>query len=170
MKRFFCSAMVGLSSYAMAQPTAPMPVPGTPPSSAHAGVKIGASGNAYLGVMVQEVDSERAKALKLPEEAGVEITHVTQDSPADKAGMKTGDVILRYNGERLMGMAQFSRLISETPVSSEVKLDIYRNGAPQTVAVKAGIRREPNAFAFTPPAAPPMTHAYEFMMPDMPRS
>jgi len=156
-------AILAMSPVVMAQVTTAPPAPR---------VKIYSSGSgAYFGVMVQEIDSDRTKALKLPEEAGVEITHVSQDSPAEKAGLKVGDVILRFNGERVIGMAQFQRLISETPVGREVKLDVYRSGAPQTLTVKAGVRhesREPNVFAFTPPATAP--RAYEFVMPDMPRS
>jgi serine protease Do len=90
----------------------------------------------FLGVGIQEVDAERAKELKLSEEAGVEVTRVAPDSPAEKAGIKTGDVILQYNGQRVEGMDQFSRIVRETPAGREVKLSIIRNGAAQTVTAK----------------------------------
>lgn len=93
-----------------------------------------AAGSSFIGVMVQEIDGHRAKALKLPEEAGVEVTRIEPDSPAETAGLKVGDVVLHYNGQRVEGMEQFSRLVHETPPGREVKLDIYRNGAPQTIA------------------------------------
>ncbi len=85
----------------------------------------------YLGVMLQEIDDERAKALRLSEEAGVEVTRVEPDSPADKAGVKTGDVALEYNGQHVEGMEQFSRLVHETPPGREAKLVVSRSGATQ---------------------------------------
>src|SRR5579871_2891023 len=82
----------------------------------------------FIGVGIREIDSERAKPLKLSEEAGVEVTRVESGSPADKAGLREGDVILQYNGQRIVGIENFSRLVRETPPARDVKLDISRNG------------------------------------------
>ncbi len=120
----------------------------------------------YLGVMLQEIDSERAKALKLPEETGVEITRVEPESPADKAGVKSGDVALEFNGQRVEGMEQFSRLVHETPPGREAKLVVSRNGASQTLTVKVGSRRT----AVLGTMAPPLPERFDIHMPDMPRS
>src|ERR1700689_189485 len=92
----------------------------------------------FLGVGLQEINSDRAKQLKLPEEAGVEITYVAADSPAAAAGLKTGDVVLQYNGQRVEGTEQFTRMVQETPEGREVKLQIFRGGASQFVAAKIG--------------------------------
>jgi serine protease Do len=92
----------------------------------------------FLGVGLQEINSERAKELKLPEEAGVEITYVEANSPAAVAGLKTGDVVLQYNGQRVEGTEQFTRMVQETPEGREVKLQVFRNGASQSVAAKIG--------------------------------
>jgi serine protease Do len=92
----------------------------------------------FLGVGLQEINSERAKQLKLPEEAGVEITYVEANSPAAAAGLKTGDVVLQYNGQRVEGAEQFTRMVQETPEGREVKLQVFRNGASQVVTVKIG--------------------------------
>jgi serine protease Do len=92
----------------------------------------------FLGVGLQEINSERAKELKLPEEAGVEITYVEANSPAASASLKTGDVILQYNGQRVEGTEQFTRMVQETPEGREVKLQIYRSGASQVVSAKIG--------------------------------
>jgi serine protease Do len=122
-------------------------------------------GGSYVGIGIQEIDSERAKALKLREEAGVEVTRVEKDSPAEKAGLMDGDVVLQYNGQRVEGIEQFSRMVRETPVGRDAKLDIWRNGAPQSVTVKVAARRGPVAgdgFNFTFPELP--------VMPDIPRS
>src|SRR5271155_2683156 len=90
-------------------------VPGQTPSPAPKVMRVSAVSSSFFGVMVQEIDSERAKALKLGEEAGVEITRVEPESPADHAGLKVGDAIVEFNGQKVEGMEQFSRLVHETP-------------------------------------------------------
>lgn len=121
-------------------------------------------GGSYIGVMMQEVDSERAKALKLTEVAGVEITVVEPDGPAEKAGLKVGDVVLRYNGQRVEGNEQFARLVRETPAGHEVKLDISRGGAVQTVTVRVAQRKAPRVEWGATPGR------MDIQMPDLPRT
>jgi serine protease Do len=130
------------------------PPPPAPPARV---VTVGPAGS-YLGIGIQEITAERAKALKLRDDAGVEITRVGTDSPADKAGLKAGDVVLQYNGVKVEGLEQFSRLVRETPVGREVKLDLFRNGAPQTVTAKIG--QHPAGFP----------DGFSFRMPDVPRA
>src|SRR6185295_2032599 len=106
-------------------------------------MRVASTGGAqsFIGVNTQEINSERAKALKLREEAGVEVTRVEPDGPAEKAGIKPGDVVTHFNGQRLEGIDQFKRMVTETPVGRDVKLDVIRNGATQTVTVKIAARR-----------------------------
>jgi serine protease Do len=94
----------------------------------------------YLGVACQDVSAERAKALKLPEEGGVEVTLLDPNSPAAAAGIKVGDVVIQYNGQRVEGWEQFARLVRETPPGREVKLQIYRGGSPQIIVAKLATR------------------------------
>src|SRR5580692_601085 len=63
------------------------------------------SSGTYLGVNLCEISSDRARELKLKETYGVEITRVEEGSPAEKAGLKSGDVVLEYNGQRVEGMS-----------------------------------------------------------------
>lgn len=99
---------------------------------AHAGTTTIARG-AYLGIAAQDIDDERAKALKLKEVRGAEVTSVTTESPAAKAGIKDGDVILEFNGTPVEGTDQLSRMVRETPAGRQVKIGLWRAGAPQTV-------------------------------------
>jgi serine protease Do len=117
---------------------APTPPPAPEPTRA---VVLGRTGSSYLGVGVAEVTSTRAKALNLKEEYGVEITRVEDDSPAAKAGLKTGDVVVEYNGQRVEGVEQFMRLVRETPSGREVKLTVSRGGSIQTLPARVATRK-----------------------------
>jgi serine protease Do len=137
------------------QAPAPQPLPRE--------INIGPSmGGTYLGVNLAEIDSNRAKELKLKEDYGVEITRVEENSPAEKAGIKAGDVVLEYNGQRVEGMEQFGRMVRETPPGREVKLAISRNGANQTLVAVLSSRRSRFAVNMPPIEFP------NFVMPDMP--
>lgn len=118
-------------------------------------------GGSYLGIGIREINAERTKALKLPPEAAVEITRVGAGSPADQAGLKAGDVVLQYNGVRVEGIEHFSRMVRETPVGRDVKLEIFRNGAAQTVTAKIGQHPVPQGF--------PFPDGFGFPLPDGPR-
>lgn len=98
-------------------------------------------GQSFLGVGVAEINAERAKALKLREERGVEITRVEENSPAAKAGLKVHDVVLEYQGQRVEGADQFIRLVRETPSGRSVSLVVSRDGQSQAVQASIGSRR-----------------------------
>jgi len=116
----------------------PDPDPEPQAKTVERSVVIRSGSRSFLGVGVAEIDAERAKALKLKEERGVEITRVEPDSPADKAGLKKGDVVLEYNGQRVEGTEQFVRLVRETPPGRKVTLLISRDGQTQTVTATIG--------------------------------
>ena len=104
-------------------------------------IMIGLRGGSYLGVNVKEIDTERARELKLRDEQGVEITSVEPDSPASKAGLAIGDVVQEYNGQRVEGLEQFIRLVRETPGGRQVKMTVSRGGASQTLTATLGTRK-----------------------------
>ena len=126
---------------AVAQPTAP-PAPAAPRARAVSNVFTATSApSTYVGVYLAEIDGDRAKALKLRDEHGVEVTKVEEDSPAAKAGLKVGDAILDYNGQRVEGIEQFRRFVRETPAGRDVKVGLIREGKAQTVTVRVGSRK-----------------------------
>lgn len=129
----------------------------------------GAPPTSYFGVGFQDVDAERAKALKLQEARGIELTMVQEDSPAAKAGLKSGDIILDYNGQRVEGMESFSRFVRETPPNREVKLRIIRNGQPQSISVITGVRKKPQPGDIVRMEIPQIVIP-EPMTPDTPRA
>jgi serine protease Do len=129
------------------------------------------TGGSYLGIGVVEIAPERARELNLREEHGVEITRVADDSPAAKGGLKAGDVVLEYNGQRVEGVDQFIRHVRETPPNRDVKLSVSRGGAAQQVTVRTMSRkawissRFGEHAAHFPPVGMPDIH-----FPDVPRA
>jgi serine protease Do len=97
-------------------------------------------GTSYLGVETRDVTKERMGALKLKEERGAEIVMVDQDAPAGKAGLKAGDVVLTFNGQRIEGVEQLRRVIRETPPGRTVTLGISRDGGPMTIQAQLANR------------------------------
>ena len=118
-----------------AQPAPPYP-PAAPTPPMQDVMRLMASSGSYLGVGVRDVDDERKKALNLKEERGAEITSIQEDSPASRAGLKNGDVVLDYAGTRVESMEQFIRMVRETPAGREVKIGVTRAGNLTTVTAK----------------------------------
>ena len=105
-------------------------------------VPAGGAGGSFLGIGVAEITAARAKALKLPEGSGIEVTRVEEGSPADKAGLKIGDALLQFNGQPVQGMEEFIRMVHDTPSGRHVKLLISRDGATQTLTAVLGYRKQ----------------------------
>jgi serine protease Do len=147
-----------------------------PPRAIAPRVMVAQQGGPYLGIGVADVDSERAKALRLSEERGVEVKSVTPDGPAAKAGIKEADVVLEYNGQRVEGRESLLRMVRETPAGREAKLLVWRNGAAQNVNVMLGTRPRTvvthldREFSFEMPEMPDIRIPPIPPLPDMPRS
>ena len=125
-------------------------------------------GASWLGVQLNEVTSDTAKELKLPAERGVVISSVVPDSPAAKAGLKENDVVTEINGQRIEGVAQFRRIIRETPAGRTDQITVWRDGRAQTLTVTLGKAedRRHSLRMITPAPGTPGTFA--FRMPEMP--
>lgn len=145
------------------------PFPPLPPAPDR--VVVARGSGSFLGIGVHEIDSERAKALNLREERGVEVTRVEDDSPAAKGGIRTGDVVLEYNGDRVEGVEEFMRMVRETPPGRDVKLAITRNGAPQQISVRTASRKTWLTTRYGDAGALEWSNADfpEINLPDMPR-
>ncbi|GMQ90532.1 MAG: hypothetical protein BMS9Abin10_0922 [Gammaproteobacteria bacterium] len=96
---------------------------------AQAGVRVEVNPSSFLGVRIADVDQATMKRLELPQERGVIITAVEDDSPAKQAGLRPDDVLWRFRGENLYSVAQLRRLVHETPPGREVRVEFYRAGA-----------------------------------------
>lgn len=92
----------------------------------------------YLGIRLQEITEDLKEALELPSLDGVLISEVLENTPASKAGFKSGDVILKFDGKKVTDIQSFRLQVSSTPVGKTVKAVVYRDGKNKTITVKIG--------------------------------
>lgn len=88
-----------------------------------------------IGVAVRDVRSSDLQAAKLSAPEGVFIEDVRSGAPAEKAGMKAGDIVLEYDGERVRSARQFTRLVQESSVGRVVSVTVNRAGTRHTLSV-----------------------------------
>ena len=90
-------------------------------------VKFGETKRGWLGVRIQEVTKEIADVENLEKPEGALVASVAEKSPADKAGIKAGDIILEFDGKRVNTMRTLPKLVAQTKVGKKVILKIWRN-------------------------------------------
>ena len=99
---------------------------------------------AFLGVAGEDITKENMSRYGLREVRGVGVTQVIKDSPAEKAGLKKDDVILRFDGESVTSVRKLTRLVSEGSADQTVRLTISRAGAEQELGVTLSKRNMGN--------------------------
>lgn len=92
----------------------------------------------WLGVSVQGVTEELAESFGLKDAKGALVAEVIKDSPADKAGIRRGDIILRFDGQDVDALNDLPRLVAATRVGKEVKLTVFRDGNTREIKVTVG--------------------------------
>jgi serine protease Do len=92
----------------------------------------------YLGVRPQDVSSQIQKSFKLKERRGTLVGDIVEGSPAAKAGLQRGDVILEYNGRKIPDARQFRLWVSQTPPNTKATFKILREGKERTVSTSLG--------------------------------
>jgi len=104
----------------------------------------------WLGVSVQGMTAELAESFGLSEAKGALVAEVIKDSPAEKAGINRGDIILRFDGQEIDALNDLPRLVAATQVGKEVKLSVYRNGKSLEIKASIGKLQEGEAAAQVP--------------------
>lgn len=89
----------------------------------------------FLGIVPQEITPTMAKALGLTTRGGVLVGDVSEDTPAEKYGLKEGDVILKMNNRRIRNAASFRVMVASLMPNQEVSFDILRDGKERTIDV-----------------------------------
>lgn len=93
----------------------------------------------WLGVQIQSISKDIADSLDLKSTKGTLVAKVTKGSPAEKGGLKTGDVILQVNGKAVKGPRQLARMIATVKPGSNVDIDVLRSGKRKQISLKLGI-------------------------------
>jgi serine protease Do len=92
----------------------------------------------WLGVYIQAIDKDTQDLLGLKSLQGALVSKVEPGSPADKAGIQRGDVIVEFNGKPVKSMEELPRLVAATPVGSDASVKVVRKGETKTLTVKLG--------------------------------
>ena len=92
----------------------------------------------YLGVVIQHLTADLADSFEIEQTGGILVAQVTDDSPAQKAGLKVGDVIVGYQGKPVKDIGNFRNRVSLTPPGSRESLAIIRDGERREIKVTIG--------------------------------
>lgn len=115
---------------------------GVPSNTASAVVeqlkKFGRTKRGWLGVTVQNVAEGAGQPLGLEKEAGAIVTIINPTSPAAKAGVKRGDVLLTFNGKEIKRSQNLPRIVGEAPIGTKVPIELMRSGKKMTLDVEVG--------------------------------
>ncbi len=90
-------------------------------------IEFGETKRGWLGVRIQDVTKEIAEVEKLDKPKGALVASVAQNSPSDKAGVKAGDIIIEFDGEKIQEMKELPIIVARTEVGKKVKVKIWRN-------------------------------------------
>ena len=118
----------------------------------------GHSKGGWLGVAIQDVSSRLAKKKGLKSDEGAYVSDVVDNSPADSAGIKEGDVIVEFNGKKIQDADDLLRAVQKTKPGTKTSILVMRGGDKKTMDIAIGRERRPRhgeSFSMTmPPMAP----------------
>lgn len=99
-------------------------------------LKYGRTRRGWIGVKIQSVTDEIAESLGLGKAHGALVASITPKGPAEAAGLKSGDVILEFNGHPINEMRTLPRVVAESEINANANLTFWRDGKKQTASVK----------------------------------
>jgi serine protease Do len=101
-------------------------------------IKSGSVHHGYLGISMNDVTPDNSSFFNLPDAAGAIVAQVTPDSPAGRAGLKSGDVIRKLNGDAIENGGALQVAVSQIAPGKTINLGIIRDGKPETISIKVG--------------------------------
>ncbi len=104
----------------------------------------------YLGVLIQKVTPEIAESLGMEKSHGALVANVSKDGPADKAGVKVGDVIVEFDGKEVKDSGDLPIIVARTPVDKKVRMKVLRDKKEIALSVAVGELKEEEVVAAVP--------------------
>tara|TARA_B100000686_G_scaffold242396_1_gene251105 strand:- start:2381 stop:3769 length:1389 start_codon:yes stop_codon:yes gene_type:complete len=101
-------------------------------------IEFGETKRGWLGVRIQIVTKEIAEAENLDKPVGALVVSVAENSPSDKAGIKSGDIIIEFDGKRINEMRELPKIVAETEVGKTVDVKVWRNKREVVKKIKLG--------------------------------
>lgn len=137
MKKLFGSAGASAAAAAVlsAVVTAALMTAVQPAYAQQSRVVVRSFGSASIGVSIRDVTGEDAVKAKMAQPAGVYVESVVEGSPASKAGLQAGDIVIEFDGERVRSASHFTRLVQETVPNRQLAAVVMRGTTKQTVTV-----------------------------------
>ena len=131
-------------------------------------IKKGSVSRGWLGVTIQPVTENLAQSFGLKNARGALISDIMAGSPAEKAGIKQGDVIVRFGGKEVKDSRQLQMVVGDTPAGQKVPVDILRDGKPQTLTVT--LSSSDSAAAVKPKSTVPQSGWFGLTVEELPRN
>jgi len=146
MKAKFSTSLLAViilaASAAIAQQ--PAPPPPAPPDDVDQNFSFFIEGGGFLGVYAENISRENMSRYHMSQVRGVGVTQVIKDSPAEKAGLRKDDVILRMDGENITSVRKLNRIVAEMSPDQSVRVTVSRGGAEQEITATIGKRDNTN--------------------------
>jgi len=98
----------------------------------------GCEGGGYMGVALRELSAEERGPMKLGDQGAARVERVSPDSPAARAGLKAGDVVVRFDGTPVASARQLARVVAEAAPGRRVKVEVRRDGTPVIATLVVG--------------------------------
>jgi serine protease Do len=104
----------------------------------------------YLGVLIQKVTPELAESLGMEKSQGALVANVSKDGPADKSGVKVGDVIVEFDGKEIKDSGELPIIVARTPIDKKVRMKVLRDKKDLTLNVAVGELKDEEVVASAP--------------------
>ncbi|MBT0653375.1 DegQ family serine endoprotease [Geomobilimonas luticola] len=131
-------------------------------------IKKGSVTRGWLGVAIQPVTQEIARSFNLDKPRGALISDIMAGSPAEKAGLRRGDIILSFAGKEIKDSRQLQLVVAETPVGQQVAVEIFRDG--KTVKLSLATGNADSAAASKPRSTEAQASAFGLTVDELPRN